>query len=231
MLRGVFHQFGIGILLLASTASQLAAQTTPASATTQAAATAQQASKKPSRMRTRCVVSMADIAPTTICSFIISTFASIRRRSSSVARTTIRFKMLKDDKRIQLDLYDNLKIDKIVLTRPKSKVQSPKPWLKRREADVPDLLKYERDTGAVFVDFPETLKAGRTYTIDFYYSGNPPKTGRFGGFTFSKDPMGRPWIFTACEGEGASIWWPNKDQWRDEAGVDAYQRRRTEWPD
>ena len=29
-------------------------------------------------------------------------------------KNTIRFKMLKDDKRIQLDLYDNLKVDKIV---------------------------------------------------------------------------------------------------------------------
>jgi aminopeptidase N len=66
------------------------------------------------------------------------------------------------------------------------------------------------------VDFPETLKAGRTYSIDFYYSGTPMQTGRFGGFTFGKDPAGRPWIFTACEGEGASLWWPNKDQWRDE---------------
>src|SRR6266404_9236078 len=29
-------------------------------------------------------------------------------------RNTIRFKMLKDDTRIQLDLYDNLKIEKVV---------------------------------------------------------------------------------------------------------------------
>src|SRR5258708_28838895 len=31
-------------------------------------------------------------------------------------RNTIRFKMLKDDTRIQLDLYDNLKVDKIQYT-------------------------------------------------------------------------------------------------------------------
>ena len=35
-------------------------------------------------------------------------------------------------------------------------------------------LKYERDTGAVFVDFPRTLHAGQVYSIDFYYSGHPP---------------------------------------------------------
>ncbi|MFZ0861144.1 MAG: M1 family peptidase, partial [Candidatus Sulfotelmatobacter sp.] len=111
-------------------------------------------------------------------------------------KNTIRFKMLKDDRRIQLDLTDALSVDKILLGA------TP--------------LQYERDSGAVFVNFPETLRAGRVYAIDFYYSGSPVQTGRFGGFTFGKDPAGHPWIYTACEGIGASIWWPNKDQWRDE---------------
>jgi aminopeptidase N len=123
---------------------------------------------------------------------------------------TIRFKMLKDDTRIQLDLYDNLKIDKIV------QVFEGNSSNKQIAARLSIPLKYERDSGAVFVDFPQTLKAGRTYSIDFYYSGTPQTIGRFGGFTFGRDPVGRPWIFTACEGEGASIWWPNKDQWKDE---------------
>jgi len=120
-------------------------------------------------------------------------------------KNTIRFKMLQDDKRIQLDLYENLKIDKIVYTASR-----PISGISARE------LTYSRDSGAVFVDFPETLRAGQTYAIDFYYSGTPQTIGRFGGFTFGKDPAGRDWIFTACEGEGASIWWPNKDQWKDE---------------
>ena len=38
----------------------------------------------------------------------------------------------------------------------------------------------------------------------------------FGGMAFRKDPEGKHWINTACEGEGSSIWWPSKDQWRDE---------------
>jgi aminopeptidase N len=111
-------------------------------------------------------------------------------------KNSIRFKMLQDDTRIQLDLIDTLSVDKILLGASS--------------------LKYERKSRAVFVDFPETLRAGQVYTIDFYYSGSPVQTGRFGGFTFGKDPAGRPWIYTACEGIGASMWWPNKDQWRDE---------------
>jgi len=111
-------------------------------------------------------------------------------------KNTIRFKMLKDDTRIQLDLHAALRVDRILLGAIE--------------------LKYERDSGAVFVDFPETLHSGRVYSIDFYYSGNPVETGRFGAIAFRKDPSGHPWINTACEGIGASVWWPNKDQWRDE---------------
>ena len=104
--------------------------------------------------------------------------------------------MLNDDNRIQLELTQALKVDKIVMGATE--------------------LKYQRDKRAVFIDFPSMLKAGKTYDIDFFYSGNPPETGRFGGITFKKDPAGRHWVNTACEGPGASVWWPNKDQWRDE---------------
>jgi aminopeptidase N len=69
----------------------------------------------------------------------------------------------------------------------------------------------------VFVDFPQTLTSGGEYEIDFFYSGTPSEGGRFGGMAFRKDPEGNHWINTACEGQGAASWWPNKDQWRDEA--------------
>jgi aminopeptidase N len=128
----------------------------------------------------------------------------------------IRFKMLKDDNRIQLDLYDNLKVDHIYFTDPARAVKSLPPGDPRTMRAIPTELKYQRDSGAVFIDFPEKLLAGSIYSIQFYYSGTPQTIGRFGGFTFGKDPAGRSWTFTACEGEGASIWWPNKDQWRDE---------------
>ncbi len=111
-------------------------------------------------------------------------------------KNTIRFRMLHDGSRIQLDLQDPLQIDKVLLGSTE--------------------LKYERDSGAVFIDFPHTLHAGQTYSIDFYYSGHPRTTGRFGGITFKTDTAGKTWINTACEGIGASLWWPDKDQWHDE---------------
>ncbi len=111
-------------------------------------------------------------------------------------RNAVRFKMLKDDTRIQLELFANLNIDRIVFNT--------------RE------LKYTRDLNAVYIDAPETLRAGRTYTIDFYYSGSPLETGRFDALAFKKTPDGVDWINSANEGVGSSVWWPSKDQWRDE---------------
>jgi aminopeptidase N len=111
-------------------------------------------------------------------------------------KNTIRFRMLKDDTRIQLDLFANLNVDKILLGSTE--------------------LKYTRELGTVFVDFPAPLKKNSVQSIDFYYSGSPKETGRFGGIKFGKDPAGRHWITTACQGTGASVWWPNKDQQQDE---------------
>ncbi len=108
----------------------------------------------------------------------------------------IRFRMLKAGDRVQLDLYANLAIDRVSIGG--------------------DLLRVERDANRVLVHFPKPLKAGRTYAIDVAWSGTPLQTGRFGGFVFDRDPTGAPWIYTACEDEGAALWWPNKDQWRDE---------------
>src|SRR5262245_32723370 len=111
-------------------------------------------------------------------------------------KNTIRFRMLNDATRIQLDLFANLNVDKILQGST--------------------ALKYTRELNTVFIDFPAQLKKNSVRVIDFYYSGSPQETGRFGGISFKKDPAGRPWVTTACQGIGASIWWLNKDQQRDE---------------
>ena len=117
-------------------------------------------------------------------------------KKSISGMNTIRFRMLEDGTRIQIDLQQPMAVDRITFGGK--------------------TLAYERDEGAVFIDFPETLKKGGTYAIDFYFSGRPYSKGRFGNFTFATDAQGHPWIFTASEDDGASVWWPNKEQWRDE---------------
>ena len=111
-------------------------------------------------------------------------------------KNTIRFKMLKDDTRLQLELFPEFTIEKTVMGT--------------------QALKVERDHNTVYVDFPETLRSGRTYAIEVHYSGNPREQGRFGALAFRTTPDGKQWINTANEGEGSASWWPSKDQWRDE---------------
>ncbi len=116
----------------------------------------------------------------------------------------IRFRMLADGSRIQLELVPELSIDGVRMGRR--------------------ALTFEREGATFFVDTPKRMKRGKVYKMTVAYHGMPKEVGRFGGFVFSKDPVGRPWIVTSCEDEGARVWWPNKDQWRDEPqeGIDLH---------
>ena len=106
----------------------------------------------------------------------------------------IKAESLKDLNKIQVDLAENLDIQKIVYNNEE--------------------LVFSRELDAVLIDFPETINKGSIFDIQIHYSGvpqsadNPPWAG---GFTWSKDKDGRDWIAVSCEGEGARIWWPNKD--------------------
>ena len=58
-----------------------------------------------------------------------------------------------------------------------------------------------------------------TDSVLIYYSGNPriAKNAPWdGGWIFTTDKMGRPWMTVACQGLGASVWYPCKDHQSDE---------------
>jgi len=80
-------------------------------------------------------------------------------------------------------------------------------------------LRYTRDGNAFFVKMPGQLKEHSLHTISIYYHGkpkvakNPPWQG---GFVWTHDSLGHRWIATASQGIGASAWWPDKDQQKDE---------------
>ncbi|HTN19838.1 MAG TPA: M1 family metallopeptidase [Pelobium sp.] len=102
-------------------------------------------------------------------------------------------------KQLQFDLFANLKIEKVLY----------------HEKEV----KFEREYNAVFLSFNEEIEKGKQDSFTVYYSGKPTiaKNAPWdGGFVFAKTHDGKDWIATACEGVGASIWWPNKDQQADE---------------
>ena len=98
---------------------------------------------------------------------------------------------------LQLDLFEEMKISKIVRST------------KEEEED----LKFRREGKAIFVSCGN-IKEGSNESLTVHYGGKPivAKNAPWdGGFTWAKDSMDKHWIGVSCEGIGASLWWPNKD--------------------
>jgi aminopeptidase N len=80
-------------------------------------------------------------------------------------------------------------------------------------------LSYRRDGNAFFVTLAARQPKGAVRTLTVYYHGRPTvavKPPWDGGLIWAHDPDGRVWISTACQGLGASVWWPTKDTQADE---------------
>ncbi|TJZ62785.1 M1 family metallopeptidase [Sphingobacterium olei] len=110
-----------------------------------------------------------------------------------------RFRAVDDFTKLQFDLFDNLSVDKVEYAGK--------------------VLPFSRAFNAVFIEFPSTIEKGKVDSFTVYYSGNPIQATRApwdGGFDWKKDSNGKPFVATACQGLGASVWWPNKDHQSDE---------------
>lgn len=80
-------------------------------------------------------------------------------------------------------------------------------------------ISYKRDEHAFFAEVPKDLQKDSIYTITIYYQGKPKVAQNApwdGGFIWAQDSLGNPWIATANQGLGASVWWPTKDHQSDE---------------
>lgn len=110
-----------------------------------------------------------------------------------------KFTAREDLKRLQFDLFENLSIQKITYNGYE--------------------LPFKREFNAVFVDFPTLIKKDSKEEFIVFYSGRPTIAKRApweGGFSFSQDQQGKPWVGVSCQGFGASSWWPTKDHQSDE---------------
>lgn len=99
----------------------------------------------------------------------------------------------------QIDLQKPMKADKISASFP--------------------IAEKKIDGDFIFLTTKKNFKKGEKYTIDIDYSGNPQIAKHApwdGGWIFTKDKNGNPWMTAADEGIGASIWLPVKDIWSDE---------------
>ncbi|MEO1655252.1 MAG: M1 family aminopeptidase, partial [Bacteroidota bacterium] len=126
-----------------------------------------------------------------------------KSRGTIKGGNSIHFIVKNATRRIQLDLYKNMKIDAIYL-EGSSEVTA---------------LPFSREHHTVYVDFKEALQKDSTYTVRVEYQGIPLSNKweyQYKGFIWEKDAKYRPWIGVSCEHIGASLWWPNKDHLSDE---------------
>jgi len=73
---------------------------------------------------------------------------------------------------------------------------------------------FQHVNGKIWIDLKRTRQAREQISIQVEYKGRPrvaPSPPWSGGFTWEYTADGSPWIATSCQGEGADIWWPNKD--------------------
>lgn len=119
--------------------------------------------------------------------------------SSIAGWNGITYKVLKSNQTMQVDLQPPLVVDSIR--------QSGKN------------VAYTRDGNALMLKLTDAQRAGDIKTVTVYYHGKPVAAKRppwDGGYIWQKDSLGNPWVATANEGLGASVWWPNKDYFGDE---------------
>ena len=113
---------------------------------------------------------------------------------------TIFFTVVNDFSKLQIDLFENMKLEKILDNKGNE-------------------LKFSREFGAVFVYFPNQQYKGEQASIQIFYNGTPIAAKRApwdGGFVWKKDKNENDFVGVACQGTGASLWWPCKDHQADE---------------
>jgi aminopeptidase N len=114
------------------------------------------------------------------------------------------------NKKMQIDLQEPMQIDSVVFEKEK--------------------LTFSRSGNVYYITFPKQFSApapqaageassAKTFSLKIFFSGkpreavNPPWDG---GWIWTYDNEGRPWMSVACQGLGASVWYPCKDHQADE---------------
>ena len=118
----------------------------------------------------------------------------------------IQYKTLKKGELMQIDLQEPLILDSIF------RYQTQDGRFKQR-------VSFIKDGNAYFISSGQRTNQSLQY-IRVYYHGrptvavNPPWLP--GGVIWKTDKLQRPWVSIACQGQGASVWYPCKDHQADE---------------
>ncbi len=111
----------------------------------------------------------------------------------------IGYRVIEPNNLMQIDLQPPLKISRVVQDNQE--------------------LKFTRDGNAWFIELTAPQKQNEVQYLTVEYGGKPHVSIRppwQGGVSWDKDEEGNPFIVTANQGDGASLWWPCKDHSYDE---------------
>ncbi|MDQ3099816.1 MAG: M1 family metallopeptidase [Bacteroidota bacterium] len=125
--------------------------------------------------------------------------------------TIIAFTAIHQGQRMQVDLQQPLIVDSITteITTFRDGMMS----IDDRPVD------HQRDGNVIWIDLPEKMKKGEATTLRIHYRGKPREAKNApwdGGWVWTEDANKAPWISVACQGLGASVWFPCKDHQSDE---------------
>ncbi len=120
---------------------------------------------------------------------------------------TITLNALKSGNLIQIDLQEPMIIDSIINSTWSS-----------HHFTIEKITKIKKDENSYFFNIDSVKQNFSTY-LTIYYHGKPKIARRppwDGGVIWTKDKSNNPWVSIACQGLGASVWYPCKDIQRDE---------------
>lgn len=111
----------------------------------------------------------------------------------------ITFKAIKDGNLMQIDLQQPMQITSAVCDGKTVEIRSG-------------------DINVYYINLP-SLKSGTTSKLSLQFEGKPREAKNppwDGGWIWTRDQQRRPWMTVACQGLGASVWYPCKDYQGDE---------------
>jgi aminopeptidase N len=114
---------------------------------------------------------------------------------------------VKPSKQIQIDLQTPLVIDSVLLM----------PNINENLNSV--RLQFTRSNNIALAQIEKQIPKGQAFGLTIFYHGVPKEATRppwDGGWIWKKDTNGQPWMSVACQGLGASVWYPCKDHQSDE---------------
>jgi aminopeptidase N len=128
----------------------------------------------------------------------------IFNKQKVIGVNTITFFTIRPGQKMQIDLQEPMEIDSVSFAEEKTTLS--------------------RIGNVYYIHFENDLLVDRMYQVSIYFSGKPRRAINApwdGGWIWSKDVNGNPWLTVACQGLGASSWYPCKDHQSDEPDLGA----------